>query len=88
MIDVARRTHESVLTMGAVRSGAGRVVVFDQRRGLGAIEDDGGVAYSFHCTRVTDGSRSVPVGARVRYVIVPGALGRWEASGVEATSSG
>lgn len=66
----------------------GRVVSFDAPRGLGLIEGDDGSRYGFHCTQVADGSRSVPVGARVVYAIAPGALGSWEAAGVVVTSSG
>jgi cold shock CspA family protein len=66
----------------------GRVVSFDAPRGLGVIEGDDGSRYGFHCTEVADGSRAVPVGACVTYVVVPGALGAWEAAGVTVTSSG
>ena len=66
----------------------GRVVAFDANRGLGEIEELGdtpsaGTRRPFHCTQVADGSRSVPVGAEVRYVLAPGSLGFWEASEVE-----
>ena len=67
---------------------SGRVVEFDAARGLGVVEDDDGTRHAFHCTRITDGSRSVPVGAVVRYSLVPGALGRWEAADVEPVSEG
>jgi hypothetical protein len=60
----------------------GRVVAFDSKRGLGEIEEGDGVRRSFHCTQVTDGSRSVPLGATVRYVLVPASLGAWEAAEV------
>jgi len=59
---------------------AGRVIAFDARRGLGEIEEPGGARRAFHCTQVADGSRAVPVGTRVRYVLVPASLGVWEAS--------
>jgi hypothetical protein len=57
----------------------GRVVAFDAHRGLGVVEDRDGTRYDFHCVLIADGSRSVPIGAAVRYSVVPGALGRWEA---------
>ena len=60
----------------------GRVVVFDAERGLGEIEEPDGTRRAFHCTQVADGSRTVPVGAVVRYVLVPSSLGAWEASEV------
>jgi CspA family cold shock protein len=57
---------------------SGVVVAFDVHRGLGDVEADG-VAYPFHCTQIADGSRNVPVGAKVSFVVAPGPLGRWEA---------
>jgi cold shock CspA family protein len=66
----------------------GRVVSFDSPRGLGVIEGDDGSRHAFHCTEVADGSRSVPVGARVVYAVAPGVLGSWEATGIAVTSSG
>ena len=66
-----------------VRSqGVGRVVAFDSKRGLGEIEEGDGVRRAFHCTQIADGSRSVPIGATVRYVLVPASLGAWEAADV------
>lgn len=72
-------------------AGRGRVAEFDEARGLGVIEAadvgdslsaDGG-RLPFHCTAVVDGSRTVPEGAQVRFVVVPGRMGRWEADRVE-----
>ena len=60
----------------------GRVVAFDADRGLGEIEEPDGTRRVFHCTQVADGRRTVPVGAAVRYVLVPASLGSWEASEV------
>ncbi len=57
----------------------GRVVAFDERRGLGEIEGVDGARYPFHCTRIADGSRTVPVGVTVGFGVAPGPLGRWEA---------
>jgi len=59
-------------------------VTFDAHRGLGVVEDRDGTRYDFHCTRITGGSRSLRVGAAVRYDVVPGALGRWEADAITA----
>ena len=69
-----------------MRTHSGTVVEFDAERGRGVVEDAGGARLDFHCTRVADGSRSVPVGATVRYEVVPGALGRWEAAAIEVVS--
>lgn len=62
----------------------GVVVSFDSARGLGEIEDGEGRRYPFHCTRITDGTRSIPVGAKVEFVIVPGLPGRWEAAEIRS----
>jgi cold shock CspA family protein len=34
----------------------------------------------FHCTSIADGSRTIAVGQHVRFTVVPGRLGRWEAT--------
>jgi cold shock CspA family protein len=63
--------------------GTGVVAEFDEPRGLGVIRGDDGADVPFHCTAIADGSRTVETGRRVRFVVVPGLLGRWEASGIE-----
>jgi len=62
----------------------GVVVSFDPARGLGEIEDGEGRRYPFHCTRIADGSRTIPVGVKVEFVVVPGLPGRWEASDIRS----
>ena len=57
----------------------GEVSEFDDGRGLGTIES-GGRSYPFHCTQIADGSRTIPVGTAVAFVVRPGRLGRWEAA--------
>jgi cold shock CspA family protein len=64
----------------------GRVVGFDPARGIGFVEGDDGTRLGFHCTRIADRSREVPVGARVRYRVVPGSLGRWEADEIDVVT--
>jgi cold shock CspA family protein len=59
--------------------GEGEVVAFDDPRGLGVVRADGGGDLPFHCTAIADGTRTIAVGARVRFRVVPGRLGRWEA---------
>jgi CspA family cold shock protein len=59
----------------------GRVVEFDEDRGLGLIAA-GEATYSFHCTQIADGSRSVDVGADVSFEVRAGHLGRWEATAI------
>ena len=61
---------------------AGTVVAFDAHRGLGELEDEHGRRYPFHCTRIADGSRDIPVGAKVDFTVAPGLPGSWEAVGI------
>ena len=56
---------------------------FDDHVGLGVVEAEDGQRFPFHCTQIADGSRTIPVGAAVRFEVVPGPLGRWEAGRVE-----
>jgi cold shock CspA family protein len=69
----------------AEHSAEGVVVAFDEDVGLGTIRADDGRELLFHCTRIADGSRTIPVDARVTFAVVPGHLGRWEASAVAPT---
>ncbi len=64
----------------------GKVVEFDAHSGLGVIESVNGTRNAFHCTQLADGNRDILVGTAVRYEIVPGSLGVWEAGGIEPTS--
>ncbi|MGH9138523.1 MAG: cold shock domain-containing protein [Acidimicrobiales bacterium] len=64
----------------------GHVREFDEQRGLGTLRADDGTEYPFHCTAIADGSRTIAIGARVRFEIVPGHLGRWEAARIEPTA--
>jgi cold shock CspA family protein len=61
----------------------GTVTAFDQHVGLGEIEGVDGTRYAFHCTSIADGSRGIDPGARVRFAVVPGLPGRWEATAIE-----
>ncbi len=60
----------------------GTVTAFDERRGLGTIRGEGG-EHTFHCTQLVDGTRTVRVGQRVGYRLVPGRRGDWEAAEIE-----
>jgi cold shock CspA family protein len=60
----------------------GSVESFDEARGLGAVRADDGAVLPFHCTAIADGSRTIAIGLAVRFTIVPGHLGRWEAAGI------
>ncbi|HEY7105206.1 MAG TPA: cold-shock protein [Acidimicrobiia bacterium] len=55
---------------------------FDDARGLGTVTADDGARYPFHCTAIADGTRTVPVGARVVFAVVAGPLGRTEAAAI------
>jgi cold shock CspA family protein len=46
------------------------------------VEADGGERYFFHCTAIADGSRMIDQGAVVRFRVVAGNRGRWEAASV------
>lgn len=59
------------------------VTAFEADRGLGTVTEDGGSRFSFHCTAITDGSRQVEEGRRVRFVVRPGHGGQLEAWAVE-----
>jgi cold shock CspA family protein len=61
----------------------GVVEEFDEAVGLGTVRGDDASAYPFHCTQIADGSRRVDVGARVAFAVVPGHLGRWEATEIQ-----
>ena len=58
----------------------GVVTDYDDPVGIGTVTADDGVEHFFHCTAIADGSRTIEVGARVRFTVVPGRLGRWEAA--------
>ena len=61
----------------------GTVTAFDAERGLGEVTADASTAYPFHCTVIADGSRTIEVGAKVDFEVVPGRLGRWEAGAIK-----
>jgi CspA family cold shock protein len=58
----------------------GTVETFDAELGLGTVRGEDGRTYGFHCTQIADGSRRVEPGAAVRFDVVAGHLGRWEAA--------
>lgn len=60
----------------------GTVDAFDEARGLGTVRSDRGAVLGFHCTAVADGSRSIGVGVAVRFRVVAGRQGRWEATDI------
>ncbi len=69
-----RRTIAGVIT--------GRVEEFDEARGLGVVVTADGERYPFHSTAIADGTRTIPVGAKAAFRVIPGHSGRWEAGSV------
>lgn len=65
----------------------GCVIAFDVHVGLGAIRTDSGTELPFHCTAITDGSHAIPVGVEVVFLVVPGPVGRLEATSVTALAT-
>jgi cold shock CspA family protein len=59
----------------------GQVTEFDEQRGWGTIESDGR-SLPFHCTQITDGTRTIAVGTPVTFEVRAGHMGRWEAAQV------
>jgi len=58
----------------------GVVTEFDDPVGIGTVTAEDGAEHPFHCTAIADGSRSIEVGTAVVFEVVPGRLGRWEAT--------
>ena len=58
----------------------GRVVAFDDHRGLGEVEDHDRRRVRFHCTAIADGTRTIAVGTDVAFRVVTGPLGTLEAA--------
>ena len=48
--------------------------------GWGLVHGEDGFDHPFHSTAISDGSRRIEVGAEVRFALVPGRQGRWEAT--------
>lgn len=64
----------------------GFVAAFDEQVGLGTVETDDGRQWGFHCTQITDGTRTIAVGTRVTFDVVAGHRGIWEAASVRPGS--
>jgi len=67
------------------RTATGSVVSFDEHGGYGTVRDADGQEWFFHCTAIADGSRTIAEGTAVTFTLVPGRLGRWEASDLQPT---
>jgi cold shock CspA family protein len=66
--------------MDTHRRRTGTVTNFDEPVGLGEVTDDDGRTWPFHCTAIADGTRDIPIGSQVDFVLRHGRLGRWEAA--------
>lgn len=66
----------------------GTVDAFDDHAGSGQLCAADGERYFFHCTRIADGSRTIPVGTTVTFTVAPVGLGTWEAVDVRPVSVG
>lgn len=84
-----RRTPATHPPAGRIQRGV--VVAFDAGLGLGEVTVTSGpqadARLSFHAAAIADGSRVIPVGAAVVFLVVPGHLGRLEATGLVAVGS-
>ena len=61
----------------------GTVAQFDAHVGLGTVRAEDGRELLFHCTQLLDGTRTIEVGALVRFDVIAGHAGKWEAARVE-----
>jgi cold shock CspA family protein len=66
----------------------GTVTEFDDPRGFGVVTADDGTRFPFHCTAIADGTRTIEVGTVVEFEVVPGRMGRWEASRLQLSTVG
>ncbi len=67
----------------------GTVATFDDAVGIGSVrENESSVEYFFHCTAIADGSRTIQTGTPVRFAVIAGRRGLWEASSLAPVSSG
>ena len=60
----------------------GTVEDFDEAQGYGAVRSDDGRQLFFHCTQITDGSRTIAPGTAVEFDIRTGHRGQWEAADI------
>ncbi len=64
----------------------GVVAAFDEAAGWGTLHTEAGAEVFFHCTRIADGTRTIPVGVTVAASIAPIGLGDFEAVGVRQSA--
>ena len=77
-------TSSDLSSVFTARSGV--VATFDDHVGAGTLTDGAdGRTWPFHCTRISDGSRSIPVAVSVTFTVRPGP-GGFEAVDVAVVS--
>ena len=57
---------------------SGEVTEYDGSKGLGTVRGDDGAEYPFHVVEISDGTRTMVLGQRVRFERLP-KFGRFEA---------
>ncbi|HZJ27113.1 MAG TPA: hypothetical protein VFF40_08915 [Acidimicrobiia bacterium] len=65
----------------------GTVTHLDRHTGLGTVTTPEGRVLGFHSIRIADGTRDIAVGTAVRFEVVAGMPGRWEATDLVAVRS-
>jgi cold shock CspA family protein len=55
--------------------GRGQVAEFDDHVGAGTVVDAAGARWTFHCTSIADGSRTIAAGTAVTFRVAPGPVG-------------
>jgi cold shock CspA family protein len=60
----------------------GTVTEFDDAAGLGSITADDGATFLFHCTAISDGTRTIEVGTPVAFETRPARHGTYEAAAI------
>jgi cold shock CspA family protein len=66
----------------------GTVAAFDEAGGYGTVMADRPPArWFFHCTAITDGSRTIAVGTAVQFEVAPGRMGRFEAGNLRPVTT-
>ena len=64
----------------------GTVSEFDDAAGLGTITAEDGTAFRFHCTAITEGTRTIEVDTKVEFELRPARHGSYEAGTVTPRS--
>lgn len=71
--------------MTSLGPATGTVTEFDDPKGWGTVTAVSGDEHPFHCSAIADGTRTIEVGTEVTFQVVPGPLGRWEATDIVGT---